>query len=114
MHRVEQRLAFFQAGSLRLQVHGVRAKPSGRCTEADARARGILKKRQRHRFSAQRGQLFERMPLDFLEGLALIEEKSQFVRGKRFEGEEIAEAVRHIFTLDLAPFAPELSSEAIR
>jgi len=39
------------------------------------------------------------MLLDFLERLALIEKKSEFVRRERFQSEQVAETVRHIFTL---------------
>ena len=39
------------------------------------------------------------MTLDFLERLALIEEKREFVRRERFESQEVTEAVRHIFNL---------------
>src|SRR6266702_4411940 len=49
---------------------------------------------KRHRLATQRRQLFQRVPLDFLERLALIEKKAKFVRRERFEGEQIAEAVR--------------------
>ena len=38
------------------------------------------------------------MALDFLERLALIEKKSKFVRGERFESQEIAETGRHIWS----------------
>src|SRR6266571_310781 len=49
---------------------------------------------RRARGRVQRRQLFQRVPLDFLERLALIEKKAEFVRRERFEGEQIAEAVR--------------------
>ena len=52
---VEQSFALFQAGSLGLQIHGVRAKPRSRGTEADASTRGSFKKRERDRLAAQRG-----------------------------------------------------------
>jgi hypothetical protein len=38
------------------------------------------------------------MTLNFLERFALIEKKGEFVRGERFEGEKIAEVVRHSLT----------------
>jgi hypothetical protein len=36
--------------------------------------------------------------LNFLERLALIEKKSELVRGKRLKGEKMAEVVRHSLT----------------
>ena len=92
-NRVEQRLPLFQAGGLRLQVHGVRAEARGGGPKADARARGSFEERQRHGLPAQRRQFFQRMLLNFLERLALVEKKAKFVRGERFEGQQIAEAV---------------------
>jgi hypothetical protein len=38
------------------------------------------------------------MPLNFLERLALVEKKGEFIRGERFEGEKIAEFRCHILT----------------
>jgi hypothetical protein len=38
------------------------------------------------------------MLLDFLERLASIKKKSEFVRRERFKRKQVAEAVRHIFT----------------
>ncbi len=63
------------AGRFRLQVHLVRAEARRRRRETDARARGGLEKRQRHGFAAQRRQFFKRVPLDFLEGFRLVQQK---------------------------------------
>src|SRR5260370_24049838 len=90
---VQQRLAFLDAGSLGLQVHSVGAEPRRGRSKADARARGVLEKRQCHRLSAQRRQFFQWMLLDFLKGFALVKKKIKFVRGERFESEEVAKAV---------------------
>ena len=76
----------------------VRAEAGSRGAKTDARACGIFKKRERDGFSAQRREFFQRMALDFLEGFALIEEKSKFVRGERFKSQEIAETRRHIWS----------------
>ena len=54
-HRVEQRFAFFQAGSFGLKVHGVRAETGGGGGEADARARGIFEEGNRDGLAAQGG-----------------------------------------------------------
>src|SRR5258708_38634192 len=102
-NRVQQSLALLQAGGLCLQVHGVRAEPRCRRPKADARARRSFEKRQRHRLSAQRRQFFQRMLLNFLKGLALIEKKSEFVRGERFEGQQIAEVVTQCPFSDVEP-----------
>src|SRR5213075_1879953 len=91
--RIQQRLALLDARRFGLQIHRVRAQPRRRRSKADARARRIFEKRQRHGFSAQRRQLFQRVLLDFLERFALVEKKSEFVRRERFESEEIAKAV---------------------
>ncbi len=72
---IEQRFPFFQARRFRLQIHLVRAQPRRRRGEADARARGRLEKRQRHGFPAQRRQFFQRMPLNFLKGFRLVQQK---------------------------------------
>src|ERR1700751_3012593 len=69
---VQQRLALFQAAGFGLQIHGVRAKPRSSCAKADARARGILEKRERYGLAAQSSELFQRMALNFLEWFALI------------------------------------------
>ncbi len=91
--RVEERLALLQARGLGLQVHGVCAEPRGSGPKTNARARRGFKEGQRHGLAAQRRQLFQGVPLNFLKRLALVEEKAQFVRSKRFEGQQIAEAV---------------------
>src|SRR6266705_1582012 len=90
-NRIEKRLALFQAGRFRLQVHRVRAEPRCGCSKADSRACRRFEKRQRHRLPAQRCQFFQGMLLNFLEGFALVEKKSEFVRVERFESQQIAE-----------------------
>src|SRR6202521_6436211 len=91
--RVEGGFSFFEAGGFGLEVHRVRAEPGGGRPKADARARGVFEKGQRNSFSAQGRQLFQRVPLNFLEWLALVEKEGEFVRGERFESEQVAEAV---------------------
>jgi len=46
--------------------------------------------------------------LDFLEWLALIEKKSQFVRRERFKRKQVTKPMRHIFTQmpSLTPILP--------
>src|SRR6266849_1873877 len=100
---VQQRLAFLQAGRLGLQIHRVRAQPRSRRPKAQPRARRIFEKRQHHRLSTQRRQLFQRIFLNFLERLGLIEKESQLVRGEQFQCQQIAKAVGHIFTQAPAP-----------
>src|SRR5205814_7529544 len=91
--RVEERLALLQARGLGLQVHGVCAEPRGSGPKTYARARRGFEEGQRHGLAAQRRQLFQGVLLNFLKRLALVEEKAQFVRSKRFESQQIAEAV---------------------
>lgn len=43
------------------------------------------------------------MPLNFLEGLALIEKKCEFLRGERFQREEVVKAMGHIETQATCP-----------
>src|SRR5271154_4035011 len=83
LHCIEKRLAFFQAGSFGLQIHGVRAETGGRRAETDARARGIFEESERYCFATKSGEFFEGVALDFLERFALIEKKSEFVRVER-------------------------------
>ena len=90
---VEKRFAFFQAARFGLQIHGVRAKTRSGGPEAEARPRGILEKRESNGFAAQRGQFLKRVALNGLERFALIEEKGKFIRRKRFQCEQVAEAV---------------------
>src|ERR1700722_19744250 len=52
---VEQRFAFFQAGGLGLQIHGVRTEASRGGGKTNAGARGVLEKRQGHSLAAQSG-----------------------------------------------------------
>jgi hypothetical protein len=99
LHGVEERLAFFHAGGFRLEIHRVGAEARGGGAEADARARGVLEERQSDSFAAESSEFFERIALNGLKRPALIEEKSEFVRGERFKRQEIAEAKRHICTL---------------
>jgi hypothetical protein len=95
---IEEGFALFQAGGFGLKVHGVGAQTRGGRAEADARARGIFEEGEGDGFAAEGGEFFQRMTLNFLEGLALIEKKGEFVRGERFEGEKIAEVARHSLT----------------
>ena len=74
-NRVDQRFALLQARRFGLQSHRVRAEARGGGREADARARGSLEERDGDGLAAQRGQFFQRMALEFLEGLGLIENK---------------------------------------
>src|SRR5438445_4748070 len=90
---IQQRLALIHAGSLGLQVHGVGAQPRRGRSKADARARRVLKKCQCHSLSAQCREFFQRVPLDFLKRFTLVKKKTEFVRSKRLESEEIAKAV---------------------
>ena len=76
LHRVQEGFAFFQTGSFRLQVHGVRTETRGGSAKADARARGIFEESKSNRFAAEGSQFFQGVALDFLERPALIEEKS--------------------------------------
>ena len=99
LHGVEERLPFFHAGGFRLQVHGVRAEARSSGAEADASSSGVLEKGQSDRFAAKGSEFFERIALDGLKGPALVEKKSQFVRGERFESQKVAEAMGHICTL---------------
>src|SRR6266571_3664404 len=95
VYRVQKRLALFQAGSLRLKVHRVRAEPCGGGAKTDPRARRVLEKRQRHRLPAQRGQLFQGMALDLLKGLALVEKKCDLLRRERLERQKVPKAMGH-------------------
>ncbi len=99
LHSVEKRFAFFQAGGFCLEVHRVGAESGGGRAEADARASGIFEKGESDGFAAEGGKFFERMPLDFLKGPALVEKKSEFLRRERFKRQEIAVAISHTFTL---------------
>src|SRR5258708_5124680 len=92
---VEQGLAFFQAGDFRLEVHGVGAQTRGGRAKADARARGIFEECEGDGLAAEGGEFFQRVTLNFLERLALIEKKSELVRGKRLKGGQMPEVVRH-------------------
>ena len=74
-NRVEQRFALLQAGGFGLQIHGIGAEAGGGGGEADARARGGLEKGHGDGLAAQRGQFLQRMALEFLEWLGLIENK---------------------------------------
>jgi hypothetical protein len=98
VYGVEQGFAFFQTGRFGLEVHRVRAETGGGGAEADARTRGIFKEGEGYGFAAKSGEFFERMALDFLKRLALVEKKSKFVRDERFESEKVAKAVGHVCT----------------
>ena len=73
--RYQQRFAFLQARRFGLQVHLVGAQPRGGGGKTDSRARGRLKESQRDGFAAQRGEFLQRMPLEFLERLRLVQEE---------------------------------------
>jgi hypothetical protein len=98
VHGIQKRFTLFQAGGFGLQVHGICTEPRGSRTEADARTRGAFEEGQCYSFATQGGELFERMALDFLKGLALVQKKSEFLRGKRLKRQEIVKAIRHIET----------------
>ena len=84
---VEEGFAFFHAGRFRLEIHGVRAEAGGGGAKTDARASGVFEKGESDGFAAESGKFFESIALDGLEGPALIEKKSEFVRGERFESQ---------------------------
>jgi hypothetical protein len=92
-----------------LEIHGVSAEAGRGGAEADARAGGILEEGQGDGLAAERGEFFQGMTLDFLEGFALVEEKGEFVRIERFESKQIAKPMRHIFLRIRHP-NPHLSS----
>ena len=50
------------------------------------------------------------MALNFLKGLALVEKKSEFLRGKRLKRQEVTEAIGHTLTLSLTFIAPAARS----
>ena len=88
-NRVDERFALLQARGFGLQRHGVRAEPGGGGGEADARARGRLEKGDGDGLAAQRGKFFQRMALEFLEGLGLIENKSNLLAAEVFGSEQV-------------------------
>src|SRR5207245_9180996 len=90
---VPQRRDRLDARRLGLQVHGVGRQPRRGRSEAAARARRVLKKCRCHSLCAQCREFFQRVPLDFLKRFALVKKKTEFVRSKRLESEEIAKAV---------------------
>src|SRR5271156_906737 len=110
--RIEQRLALFQAGRFGLQIHGVRAQASRSGGEADARTRGILEKRQRDSFAAQSGQFFQRVTVEFLEWLGLIENKRYLLAGEVFDSKQVLQALQHGFPL--LPISPGLPKDCPR
>ncbi len=85
VHGIEKRFAFFQAGRFGLQVHAVCAEARCGGGETDSRARGRLKECERHTFSAQRGQFFQRMLLNFLKWFGLIQQKCNLLGRKSLE-----------------------------
>jgi hypothetical protein len=93
---VEEGFAFLEARGFRLEIQGVRAEAGSSRGETEARARGIFKESQHDGFSAQSSELFQRMALDFLKGFRLIENESEFVRGERFKGQEVAKTIGQI------------------
>src|ERR1700682_6409648 len=92
-HRVEQRFAFLQAGGLGLKIHLIGSEPRRGRGGTDSRARRRLEKCQRDGFSAQRGEFFQRMVLNFLKWFRLIQQKYDFFGAKRFDAEHVAEAI---------------------
>src|SRR5271165_733039 len=95
---VEKGFALFQAGGFGLEIHGVRAETRGGGGEAEARARGVFKKGQGDGFAAKSRQFLEGMALNFLEGFGLIQKEGEFVRGERFESQEVAKTIGQIRT----------------
>ena len=87
--RVDERFALFQAGGFRLKRHRVRAESRGGGGEADARARGRLEESDGDRLAAQSGEFFQGIALKFLEGLRLIENKSDLLAGEVFCSEQV-------------------------
>src|SRR5579859_831799 len=99
VHGIEKRLSFFHAGRFRLEVHRVRAETGCGGAEADACARGVFEEGQCDSFAAESSEFLERISLDCLKRPALIEKKSEFVRGERFESQKISKTKSHICTL---------------
>ena len=86
---IDERFALFQAGGFGLEGHGVRAQPRGGGGEADARARGGFEEGDGDRLAAEGGEFFQRMALEFLEGLGLIENKCNLFAGEVFGSEQV-------------------------
>src|SRR5215813_14120538 len=93
---VKKRLALFQARRFCLKIQRICAKTRSGRAKTDASARRIFKKCESNCFSAKRCKFFQRVTLNFLEWLALIEKKSKFVRAERFQSQKIAKTGRHI------------------
>jgi len=93
---VQQGFALFQAGSFRLEIHGVGPETRGGRAEAKTSAGGIFEEGQHYRFSAQGGELLEGVALNFLERFGLLENKSDFVCTEGFNSEQITKAVIHV------------------
>src|ERR1700690_852920 len=98
-HRIDQRFALLQARRFGLQIHLIGAEARSSCRKADSRARGSFEKSQRYRLAAQRRQFFQRMPLKFLEGRCLIENKSDLLAGEGFNSEQVFQSLQHCFPL---------------
>ena len=86
---IDQRFALFQAGGFRLQSHRIGAEARRGCGEADARARGRLEESDGDRLAAESGEFFQRVTLEFLKGLGLIENKSDLLAGEVFDSEQV-------------------------
>jgi hypothetical protein len=86
---IDERFALLQARRLGLQGHAIGAQPRRSGGEADPRARGRLEKRQGDGFAAQGGQFFERVTLEFLKWLGLIENKKYLGLGESFNSEQV-------------------------
>ncbi len=87
--RIDQGFALFQAGGFRLESHRIGAEAGGSRGEADARARGRLEERDRDGFAAKRRQFLKGIALKFLEGLGLIENKSDLLAREVFDSEQV-------------------------
>ena len=52
-------------------------------------------------FPAQGGEFFQRVPLDFLEGFRLVQQKYNFFGAERFNRQHVAEAKGHNYPRSL-------------
>src|SRR5689334_16005810 len=75
MDRIHQRFALFQAGGFGLEIHGVRAEARGGGGKTDPRARRGFEKEESDSLAPKRGEFLERMALEFLKRLRLIQQK---------------------------------------
>src|SRR5579862_7587699 len=86
---VDQRFALFQAGGFGLQGHGVGAETGSGCGEADASAGGGFEEGDGDGLAAEGGEFFQRMALEFLERLGLVENKCNLFAGEVFRSEQM-------------------------